>query len=128
MRFLRNPLPILHLRMIFRCLARLGIALVFLGKEPLTLSVIVWIIDRMVKKIRRVGASLFALHILNLNLNLVVLVLVHHGADCFLQAVESQLKHRKDLSDLTDSASVRPFFWHHRIDPDRMRKGFSNKL
>jgi len=86
MRFLRNPLPILHLGMIFRCLARLRMALVFLREETLTLSVIVWIIDRMVKKIRRVRASLFALHILNLNLslNLVVLVLVHHGADCFL--------------------------------------------
>jgi hypothetical protein len=37
------------------------------------------------------------------------LALTHHVTNRFLQAVEGQFKHGKDLLDVTNSAGIRPF-------------------
>jgi len=54
--------------------------------------------------------------------------LPHHRAHRFLQSIQGQFKHGKDLLDMMDGAGVGPFFGEFWIDPDSMGKGFGNEL
>ena len=56
------------------------------------------------------------------------LVLAHHVADGLLESVEGQLKHGKDLPDVTDGPGIGPFLGKNWIDPHRMGKGFDNEV
>jgi len=56
------------------------------------------------------------------------LILPHYVTDCFFEAVEGEFEHGKDFLDMEDRPCVCPFHRGHRIDPDRVRKGFDNEL
>ena len=57
-----------------------------------------------------------------------LLILPHHGADRFLKAVEGQLAHGDDFSDVTDASGIGPVLRENRVDPNGMGEGFGDKL
>ena len=56
------------------------------------------------------------------------LILPHHVTDCIFEAVEGEFEHGKDFLNMEDRPCVCPFHRGHRIDPDRVGKGFGNEL
>ena len=52
----------------------------------------------------------------------------HHVAHRFLQTIQRQLKHGKNLPNNVDSTGVWPFHCRLRIEPNGAREGFGYKL